>query len=151
MEYKIIVEQEKNDQFFEFMQKKIREYNDLSSPFHRAARKPGAIQTVNIIIESSTKEWVGGLTAEIYWNWLEIKYFWLHEDHRKKGMGTRLLKEAEKHALSQGCQKAFLTTYEFQARTFYERNGYEVAGRLEDYPPGSTFYWMTKTLCSFER
>ena len=63
---------------------------------------------------SEKKYFIGGLTAEIYWKWLEIKYFWLHEDFRKKGIGTLLLKETEKIALQRGCDKAFLTTYEFR-------------------------------------
>jgi hypothetical protein len=39
-----------------------------------------------------------------------------------------------------------LTTFEFQARTFYEIHGYTIAGRMEDYPPGSSYYWMRKEL-----
>ena len=40
----------------------------------------------------------------------------------------------------------FLTTFEFQARAFYEARVYREAGRLVGYPPGSTYYWMRKEL-----
>lgn len=146
MEYKIIVTKEKDEEFSEFMHRKIREYNDYTSFHHREVRKPESVEAVNIIVKNSANEWVGGLTAEIYWGWLEIKYFWLHEDFRKKGIGTKILLDAEKVAIAQGCHRAFLSTYEFQGRTFYERNGYRIVGQLDDYPPGSTFYWMKKSI-----
>ncbi len=45
-----------------------------------------------------------------------------------------------------GATKALLTTYEFQARTFYEAHGYQVVGEIKDYPPGSSYYTMVKVL-----
>lgn len=51
---------------------------------------------------------------------------------------------AEAEALQRGCSRAKLRTFSFQARGFYEKEGYRVVGELEDYPPGETFYWMQK-------
>ncbi len=146
MEYKTIIENEKNEEISKFLHMKIREYNDYTSMYHREIRKPDSVQSVNIIIENTDNEWVGGLTGEVYWKWLEIKYFWLHENYRKNGIGTEILKEAERIAILHGCDKVFLSTFEFQGRTFYEKNGYRIVGKLDDYPPGSTFYWMSKKL-----
>ena len=39
-------------------------------------------------------------------------------------------------------------TFSFQARDFYEKNGYRVTDRLDDYSPGESFYWMVKELVS---
>ena len=39
-------------------------------------------------------------------------------------------------------------TYDFQARALYERNGYELAGRVEDFPPGTDVLWDRKRLNS---
>jgi len=49
-------------------------------------------------------------------------------------------------AIGRGAQHSFLTTFAFQARGFYEKHGYTVAGTLEDYPPGSAYFWMRKDL-----
>jgi len=42
----------------------------------------------------------------------------------------------EHAAKERGCTAAYLTTFSFQARPFYESLGYEVFGILDDYPPG---------------
>jgi hypothetical protein len=39
-----------------------------------------------------------------------------------------------------------LTTYSFQARGFYEKEGYSVVGEMAGYPPGATYFWMRKDL-----
>ena len=47
----------------------------------------------------------------------------------------RLVKEAESVAVNRGCKRCFLTTFEFQARIFSEKQGYAVVGKLDDYQP----------------
>jgi GNAT superfamily N-acetyltransferase len=146
MNYEMVVENEVNEAFTDFLKGNIRAYNDIHSIHHRGKRKPGSVQSFSVILYDEKHEWIGGLHAEIIWNWLEIKDFWLREEYRHQGIGTSMLKEAERIALSKGCGKVFLATFEFQGKAFYQRNGYEVAGILEDYPPGSAYFWMTKTL-----
>ena len=89
---------------------------------------------------------IGGLIAEIAWNWLYIVYIWIHEDIRGRGIGTRLLEEAENEAKRRGCRSAFLETFSFQARPLYEQLGYEVYGVLDDMPPGYKRFYMKKSL-----
>ena len=75
-----------------------------------------------------------------------IDHFWFSEQVRSKGLGQTLLKRTEEIAIEKGAVKALLTTFDFQARTFYEKYGYKVVGKIENYPPGSTFYTMVKSL-----
>ena len=63
-----------------------------------------------------------------------------------RGLGTELMARAEAEAIARGCHGAWLDTFEFQARGFYERLGYECFGELKDYPAGSARYFMRKTL-----
>jgi hypothetical protein len=53
---------------------------------------------------------------------------------------------AEREALARGCKHAWLDTYEFQARGFYEKLGYRCFGELDDYPTGFSRYFMQKAL-----
>jgi len=41
---------------------------------------------------------------------------------------------------------ASLETASFQAREFYEKQGYEVFGELDDFPKGHTMFYMKKVL-----
>ncbi|MEX3946099.1 hypothetical protein AB4Y44_42815, partial [Paraburkholderia sp. BR10937] len=43
----------------------------------------------------------------------------------------------EEEACRRGCSGAWLDTYSFQARAFYERLDYTVFGTIDNYPPGS--------------
>nr|WP_259545638.1 GNAT family N-acetyltransferase [Heyndrickxia oleronia] len=104
------------------------------------------MQPINIIVLDENKQWIGGIHAEVYWNWLEINDFWLKKEYRGEGIGKELLELTEKIAKEKGAEKALLTTFEFQARTFYEMKGYKVVGEIKDYPPGSSYFTMVKSL-----
>ena len=45
-----------------------------------------------------------------------------------------------------GCAHAYLDTFDFQARPFYERLGYTVFGLQDDYPPGHRRFFQRKVL-----
>ena len=53
--------------------------------------------------------------------------------------------QAEARAIARDCHSAWLDTFSFQARGFYEKLGYEEFGRL-DYPPMHKRHFMRKLL-----
>ncbi|UOQ45792.1 GNAT family N-acetyltransferase [Halobacillus salinarum] len=146
MHYTIEVSMKQNEKFSTFLQKKIKEYNNKHSIHHKEVRKSGAVQPINVMVSNDDESWIGGLNADFYWDWLEINDFWVHKEYRGKGLGAHLLEKAEKIAKEKGAKKALLTTFEFQARTFYETKGYQVVGEVKDYPPGSSYFTMVKVL-----
>lgn len=89
---------------------------------------------------------IGGLVGETGWRWLFVELLWVAEQHRGRGVGRRLLDAAEAEAVRRGARHAYLDTFDFQARPFYERAGYEVFGTLDDYPPGHCRYFLRKDL-----
>ena len=66
-----------------------------------------------------------------------LAWFAVDPDCQGQGLGRRLLTEIEKLAVKMGFGKLLVETYEhadFQkARRFYERNGFEQAGRIDGY------------------
>ena len=88
----------------------------------------------------------GGLVGYLAWRWLIVDLLWVDDTVRGHGYGRALLEHAEGVAREAGCVAARLDTYEFQARPFYERHGYEVFGILEGYPAYTRTYYMKKTL-----
>jgi GNAT superfamily N-acetyltransferase len=87
----------------------------------------------------------GGLAGHSYAGWLFVQYFWLAEHLRGVGLGRGLLEHAERIAAGRGCHSAHLDTFSFQARAFYEKQGYEVFGAL-DYPPDRQRFFLRKRL-----
>jgi len=146
MDYSIEVSLEQNEEFSAFLKQKIRDFNNEKSIHHREVRREGAIQPITIVVFDNDRKWIGGISAEVYWDWLEIHDFWLREDYRGKQLGSFLLDKTEAIAREKGATKSLLTTFEFQARTFYETHQYTVVGEIKDYPPGSSYYTMVKPL-----
>jgi GNAT superfamily N-acetyltransferase len=89
---------------------------------------------------------VGGLLGHTKWNWLYVAKLWVDERARGQDVGTKLMNAAEELARSRGCTVASLDTFEYQARPFYEKLGYEVFGTLDDYPPGYRQFYLRKRL-----
>ncbi|HEY1259750.1 MAG TPA: GNAT family N-acetyltransferase [Stellaceae bacterium] len=90
---------------------------------------------------------VAGLAGETYCGWLFVKYLWVSEGLRGRGVGRELILRAESCARALGCHSAWLDTFSFQARGFYEKLGYSEFGRL-DYPPGHSRHFLQKRLVS---
>jgi GNAT superfamily N-acetyltransferase len=129
----------------DFMHRQLRAFNDRTSEHHRAIRGAGPMP-LDILMRDAADEIVGGLIASTYWGWLELDVLWIAEGLRRQGCGRALLRMAEAEARTRGCSRVMLTTYSFQARGFYEGEGYRVVGEMADYPPGVTYYWMRKDL-----
>lgn len=89
---------------------------------------------------------VSGIVFAIFGEWLEVDYFWVDDAERSKGLGKRILNETEAFARSRGCGKSWLNTFSFQARPFYEKQGYCVVYTQENYPATNTRYFLEKTL-----
>ena len=47
---------------------------------------------------------------------------------------------------ARGCSQTVHFTYDFQAPAFYERTGYELVGRVDDFPSGTNVRWYRKPL-----
>ena len=140
----IITSEKDEKEFAEFLHSKIIEFNNLKSSYHRNGRLPNSVKPLNLILKNDDGEIIGGLSGSTYWDWLEIDDFFIPDELRGKGIGTSLLQKAETIAMERGAKRCFLSTFDFQARTFYEKHGYFVVGKLEGYPPNSAYFWMRK-------
>jgi len=89
---------------------------------------------------------IGGLWGRTAYDWLFVELLFVPDALRSRGVGTDLMMRAETEALTRGCHSAWLDTFEFQARGFYERLGYSCFGELSDYPDGARRYFMKKAL-----
>lgn len=96
------------------------------------------------VLEHRGEQLAGGLLGSTQWNWLFIGHLWVAEAARASGVGRRLIWAAQKEAVARGCDHVHCDTFEFQALPFYEKLGFEVFGRLDDYPPGYSRFYLQK-------
>jgi GNAT superfamily N-acetyltransferase len=87
-----------------------------------------------------------GLAGHTWGGCAELKLLWVCEAERRRGLGSRLLGEAEREAAARGCVRLVLSTHSFQAPEFYRRHGYVEVGRVEGYPRGHTQLHLAKNL-----
>ncbi len=99
-----------------------------------------------VAISDSRGEVVGGLWGRTSYAWLFIELLFVPESLRGRGVGRELVRRAEQEAVSRGCRNAWLDTFGFQGRGFYERLGFKCFGELRDYPPGFSRHFMAKVL-----
>ena len=81
------------------------------------------------------------------WRVADLDILWVEEKYRRQGIGSSLIREAERAAREKGCRFMTLGTFDFQARPLYDKFGFAVCGIIEDCPAkGHTHYDMIKRL-----
>ena len=103
-------------------------------------------EPVHVFLRDAAGRVVGGLVGHIRWRWLYVEKLWVDDAHRGAGHGAALLAAAEARARERECLGAYLDTFEYQARPFYEKLGYRLFGTLDGYPPGYRQYHLVKRL-----
>jgi GNAT superfamily N-acetyltransferase len=115
--------------------------------YNEAQDGPGEFRRLALLLrDAGTSEIVGGLWGWTYRHWLTVELLFVPEALRGTGFGSELMRLAEEEAVRRGCRGAWLDTFSFQARGFYERLGYAVFGAIEDYPPSHSRFFLSKTL-----
>ena len=104
------------------------------STFNIAASGVGDQRELTVSVRDDDGELLGGLSG---WTWgtcAGVGMFWIREDARRSGWGSRLLAAAEDEAVARGCEQMVLSSFTFQAPDFYRRHGYTETGRTEGLP-----------------
>jgi GNAT superfamily N-acetyltransferase len=101
---------------------------------------------INLFLRDQGDEVLGGLLAAVWGDALHVRILWVSQTLRGKGHGRRLLEAAERRAVERGCRHAFLDTFSFQAPGFYEKQGYQIYARADDWPVGHAHYFLRKDL-----
>jgi ribosomal protein S18 acetylase RimI-like enzyme len=89
---------------------------------------------------------VGGLNGATHWGWCYIRHFWVRQDWRRRGLGIRLLAEAERRVRGRGCAGLYVDTFDAGAAHFYERAGFGRVGQIDGFPPGHARLFLRKRL-----
>jgi GNAT superfamily N-acetyltransferase len=127
----------------ELIDSKLVEFNKANVPFQQKDAWIG----LSFVLKDDAGNVFAGVSATLYcWNVMYVDILYVDDGHRGKGYGRLLMDKAETKAKSLGGYMSHLDTFDWQAKDFYEHQGYVVFGVLENCPPGHNRYYMKKDL-----
>ena len=121
--------------------------SDGLAAYNASRFRPADTATLDIAVrDDNSGQPVGGLLGHTSFGLLFLDLFYLPEEMRGAGLGSRIIALAEDEARRRGCTAAFVYTVTFQAPEFYERHGYRRFGEIAAPPNGATRIFLSKTL-----
>jgi GNAT superfamily N-acetyltransferase len=139
MEYALSITDVADDEIRKAVLAPLAEYNASQAG-------PSQNRHIAVLVKDRAGSVIGGLWGHTGYEWLFTQLLVVPADLRGRGLGTEIMQLAEREAVRRGCRGAWLDTFEFQARGFYERLGYECFGEIPNYPTGFSRFFMKKTL-----
>ena len=132
-----------NEQDNEYLCRKLVEYNLSQVP----KTQDEEFKYIDLKCINEENEIIAGCHTKIYcWNVMYIDILWVDERFRHMEYGKQLLMEIERADEREGCTLIHLDTFDFQAKDFYLKYGYEIFGVLEDCPKDHCRYYLKKVL-----
>ena len=123
--------------------KKINEYADSMAPSEPHTEEEQLV----FRITDEDRNVIGGCVVNIHaWGRAVLAQLWVDEQYRLHGLGSMLIRAAEKAAREKGCYYLCLGTLDFMARPLYEKHGYKVFTVNHDLPRGHMGWSMSKRL-----
>lgn len=89
---------------------------------------------------------IGGAIGFIKYDWYFLDMLYIDEKYRKGKIGTSLINELENFAFKKKLIGIRTDTWDFQAKEFYEKMGFNLFGELKDCPLGTINYFFEKKL-----
>ena len=131
------------DKEIKFIQDSLIQFNTQNVPFTQKI----PFEKINYVAKNEKKEITAGIKSILYgWGVLFVDLLWVSEAYRGHGIGSHLMHKVEETAKQKGCTLIHLDTFDFQAKDFYLKLGYEIFGTLEDCPPGHKRYYLKKKI-----
>lgn len=132
-----------------FLEKGLTEYNVKNCDYFKKQKFGRRKQTFGFYAYDGKKR-IGGVQGQLnIQNWVWIDHFFINEAYRRTGIGTQLMKKVEKFAREKKCMGIITDTWDFQAKGFYEKMGFNLWGILKDHPIGTTVYCFKKSFHNY--
>lgn len=103
-------------------------------------------QRLDISLDDPEGDVVAGVAAWTAGATLYIDLLWVEASLRGQGIGRQLIAQVEQRAWSRGCLRAAITCAPVHGAAFYQKLGYSLTARLMEFPTGTVFAQLAKTL-----
>ena len=89
---------------------------------------------------------VAGISGWTWGDCCELQSLWVAPHLRGRGLATRLIAAAEAEAATARVLTDGPLHLRLPGSALYEQNGYELVGRVQDFPSGTDALWYRKRL-----
>lgn len=80
----------------------LKDVKDCLGRFNDSVIGNRSLTRLASFARDDSQELIGGISGWLFWDWLYIDLLWVEDGHRRKGIGKRLLQEAEQMARDRG-------------------------------------------------
>ena len=111
--------------------------------------EPGTPEEQRLVYKAldKTGKIAGGCVVNIHtWGRAVLACLWVDEKRRSQGLGSMLIRQAERAVKEKGCCYLCLGTMDFQARPLYEKHGFRVFTVNRNVPRGHNSWSLCKRL-----
>ena len=116
---------------------RLDEANRAAAPLHE-------VRPLSCVARLATGEIVGGVVGRTWGLCCEVQQLWVHAAYRRRGVGTRLMRDLHQRAAGRGCRTFYLETMSFQAPRLYRALGYETRLEISGFREGITKHFMVR-------
>lgn len=104
------------------------------------------VKHLAIFLRDEQDKILGGMVGAAFWDWFDMRYFWLDDSVRGQGWAKKMLIRTEKQVKQDGNIGITCDTASFQSFPFYQAQGFEIIGTLANRPPQHESYFLQKRL-----
>ena len=135
-----------NKDYQDMIQKAIAEFNIYQHPEYeifKVYREKGYNDPFGIYALLDN-EIVGGMIARKKMQWLDIDILFVDQNYRNHKIGSHLMSKAVEYCKKENLIGIHLYTLDFQAKGYYEMQGFKLIAEIENWPRGITRYEFIK-------
>jgi GNAT superfamily N-acetyltransferase len=107
----------------------------------------GEAYSFSFFMRDENNQIIAGCNGSVIFGSIYTDQLWVDPDHRKSGLGHKLMEAVHEYGLQNKCSMATVASMSFQgAKSFYEKLGYVVDFERLGYVQGSSCIFMKLSL-----
>jgi ribosomal protein S18 acetylase RimI-like enzyme len=119
----------------------------LTQKINQETQEFGEAHSFAFFIRDENDEIIAGCNGSVIFGAIYTDQLWVHPDHRKVGLGNKLMEMVHDYGRKSGCTMATISTMSFQgAKALYEKLGYISDFERQGYAQNSSSLFMIKNL-----
>ncbi|WP_201774525.1 GNAT family N-acetyltransferase [Photobacterium angustum] len=115
----------------------MRKHNEFALGYEKK-------QPLSVIYRDKENNLIGGITGFTIFKHFLINVLWVDEKARNKGSARKLMEQSEIEAKMRGCIASQVDTLSIQAPNFYQKQGFEIKGKIPGITENHERYFLMK-------